>query len=89
MTEHQHEWTNGAITEQEEVSHSPCSSMDDHLWDWIIQHQHCVCGESRQLVLGYKNRRRRGDDYRMAKGKRPLGTPLRRSETYDPPKRFR
>lgn len=87
--EHKHEWQDGAVTEKDEVSYSPCSTADDHLWTWIIQHQSCACGARRQLALGYKNRRRRGDDARIANGLRPLGTPLQRNETFNPPKRFR
>lgn len=86
---HEHEWRDGAVTRQEEVSCSPCSRMDDHIWEWVIQHQTCTCGATRRLVLGYENRRRRGDDYRRANGLQPLGTPLQRSETYAKPRLFR
>ena len=87
--EHEHEWTNGPTLRQSEESASPCSRSDDHLWDWIVQVQTCGCGATRRLVLGYENRRRRGDDARRARGLQPLGRPLTRSAVFDPPRRFR
>jgi hypothetical protein len=89
VTQHEHSWQNGAVTRKEATSRSPYSTDDDHIWEWIVQHQTCACGATRQLVLGYENRRRRGDDYRRRRGLDPLGAPLQRSETYDPPRRFR
>lgn len=84
--EHQHHWTNGPVLERSRVSASPCSTWDDHLWTDIIQVQTCGCGETRRLLLGFKNRRRRGDDLRRAAGEKPLGTPLQHSGTYRKPK---
>lgn len=86
---HEHEWTNGPTMRQSEVSYSPCSTADDHLWDWIVQVQTCGCGKTRRLVLGYENRRRRGDDARRARGLRPLGTPLQASAVFETPRLFR
>lgn len=84
--EHRHAWQNSALTERSRVDHSPCSTWDDHLWTDIIQVQTCECGETRRLWLGFKNRRRRGDDIRRADGMEPLGTPLQRSGTFKKPR---
>lgn len=86
---HEHRWQNGPLMEQDHVQSSPCSRADDHLWTLIIQVQTCECGETRRLALGYKNRRRRGDDARKARGLPPLGIPLQRSETFAKPKVLR
>ncbi len=83
---HEHEWSNGPVMERVRVSASPCSTMDDHLWTDVIQVQTCSCGSTRRLLLGYKDRRRRGDDMRRAAGRHPLGTPLTPSDTYRVPK---
>lgn len=83
---HQHAWQNGAVLERSQESLSPCSTLDDHLWTDIIQVQTCECGETRRLLLGFKDQRRRGDDYRRREGLEPLGQPLRRSGTYRTPK---
>jgi hypothetical protein len=72
--------------ERSRVSHSPSSTLDDHLWTDIVQVQTCECGETRRLLLGFKDRRRRGDDGRRAKGLEPLGRPLQRAGTYRTPK---
>lgn len=82
MTEHKHQWTNGPVLGRSRVSSSPCSTSDDHLWTDVIQSQTCGCGETRKLLMGFKNRRRRGDDARRANGLRPLGTPLEREGIY-------
>ena len=89
MSAHEHAWQNGPTTERERCDPSPCSTLDDHLWTDIILVQTCECGETRRLWLGFKNRRRRGDDYRRADGLPPLGTPLRRSGTFAKPRVLR
>lgn len=83
---HEHHWQNGPTTLRAGVSASPCSDWDDHLWDDVILTQTCGCGDTRRLLIGFKNQRRRGDDYRRAAGNRPLGTPLPTSGTYRKPK---
>ena len=84
--EHEHAWHNGPVMERSRVDRSPCSTLDDHLWTDIVQVQTCECGETRRLLLGFKDRRRRGDDVRRANGQQPLGTPLQRAGTYSKPK---
>lgn len=86
---HTHSWENGPVLTQSRVSPSPCSTWDDHLWDDIIQVQTCACGDTRRLLVGFKNRRRRGDDLRRSAGNEPLGTPLRMSGTYAKPRILR
>lgn len=86
IAEHTHAWSNGPVMERSRVSRSPCSTWDDHLWTDVIQIQTCACGETRRLLLGFKDRRRRGDDHRRAAGRQPLGRPLKRSETYQAPR---
>lgn len=86
---HTHSWQNGPVLTRSRESWSPCSHADDHLWDDIIQVQTCECGETRKLLLGFKNRRRRGDDSRRAVGRESLGIPLQRSGTYARPKVIR
>ena len=83
---HEHSWQNGPTLDEEHVSPSPCSRMDDHIRTDVILLQTCSCGATRRLWLGYKDRRRRGDDMRRAAGRAPLGTPLLRSETFSTPK---
>jgi hypothetical protein len=85
---HSHQWQNSAVIRQQHCLPSPHSTADDHIWDWVVQMQTCSCGATKRLVLGYENRRRRGDDARIARGLRPLGTPLSRSKTFAKPKRF-
>lgn len=85
-TEHAHEWSAGTETTRSQVSCSPCSAEDDHLWDDVLLVQTCPCGSVRQVLVGFRNRRRRGDDGRRARGLRPLGEPLRASGTYRQPK---
>lgn len=82
---HDHKWQNGPVLTRSQVSASPCSTWDDHLWDDIIQVQTCECGATRRLLLGFKNQRRRGDDLRRADGRAPLGIPLDRSGMYRRP----
>lgn len=86
MSDHEHKWMNATTMRQARVSASPCSRMDDHLWDDVIQVQTCECGETRKLLLGYENRRRRGDDMRRAAGREPLGIPLTPSGVFRKPK---
>lgn len=84
--EHEHNWLEATTLTEDQVSCSPCSRADDHLWEDIILLQTCGCGATRRLLIGFKNRRRRGDDDRIARGMRPLGTPLQKSGTYRHPK---
>lgn len=74
---HKHAWQPNGTVEVNRVGASPCSTMDDHLWTDILSVQVCACGAVTHVKVGEKNLRRRGDDYRRAEGKRPLGTPLR------------
>lgn len=82
---HEHQWQPQGTTTHFRESCSPCSRADDHLWEEIIAIQACGCGAMRYLAIGFKNQRRRGDDWRRAKGLEPLGRPLRRSGTYKQP----
>jgi hypothetical protein len=75
---HKHVWQPNGIAERDRESCSPCSTWDDHLWTDVLSVQVCACGAVKRVVVGFKNRRRRGDDYRRAAGKLPLGTPLQR-----------
>ncbi len=77
VTEHDHVWQPNGTVEQDRVSRSPCSRLDDHLWTDILSVQVCTCGAVRKVKVGEKNLRRRGDDLRRAKGLAPLGRPLR------------
>lgn len=86
MSEHEHKWHPAGQTKRSRVSASPCSTWDDHLWDDIILLQSCECGEIRRTLIGFTNRRRRGDDGRRARGMDPLGTPLRPEGMYPEPK---
>lgn len=83
---HGHKWQPAGSTTNGRMSPSPCSTWDDHLWDEIVQIQSCECGAMRYLTIGFKNRRRRGDDLRARDGNGPLGTPLQRSGTYAKPR---
>lgn len=89
MSEHDHVWRDGPTTESSNVSASPKSRADDHLRVDILLTQTCACGATRKLWLGYRNRRRRGDDARRARGLEPLGTPLQESDTFDHPRVLR
>lgn len=89
MEEHEHKWQNGPELTRSRVSVSPYSTWDDHLWEDIIQVQTCECGETRRLLIGFKNQRRRGDDLRRAAGNEPLGSPLPKSGVYRRPKLLR
>lgn len=75
--QHIHDWKPNGTVEVDRVARSPCSTLDDHLWTDVLSVQVCGCGAVRRVKVGDKNLRRRGDDYRRARGQRPLGTPLR------------
>ena len=74
--EHKHDWQPNGTVEVDRVSRSPCSTLDDHLWTDIMSVQVCACGAVRRVKVGQRRLRRRGDDYRRAKGLAPLGRPL-------------
>lgn len=74
---HVHDWQPNGTVKVDRVACSPCSTWDDHLWTDILSVQVCSCGAVRRVKVGERNLRRRGDDYRRAAGKPPLGRPLR------------
>jgi hypothetical protein len=73
---HRHEWQPNGTVRANRVAASPCSRLDDHLWTDVLSVQVCACGAVRRVKVGEENLRRRGDDYRRARGQQPLGRPL-------------
>lgn len=77
VEKHQHVWdvwiTDDLIREEQVISRSPCSRMDDILGTAVIQLQGCKCGAQRRAVVGVEKERFRGDDMRRAQGLPPLG----------------
>lgn len=67
MAEHEHEWQAHGLVREAASSRSPCSTLDDVLWDKVIAIQSCACGKVKRTHVANENQRRRGDDLRRSR----------------------
>ena len=61
---HVHEWQAHGLVRVAMESRSPCSRLDDVLYDKAIAVQSCACGEIKRTHVANENVRRRGDELR-------------------------
>lgn len=65
--QHVHEWqAHGLVREQRERC-SPCSRLDDVLYDAVYAVQSCTCGRVKRTLVANEKVRRRGDDLRKSR----------------------
>lgn len=69
QSKHQHEWQPNGTVNVDQMSCSPCSTLDDQFWTDVISVQVCSCGAVRKVKVGEKNFRRRGDMLRRRRAR--------------------
>ncbi len=62
--EHVHRWQPNGLVRERRESCSPCSRLDDVLYDAVFSITVCECGATRKKHVANENSRRRGDDLR-------------------------
>lgn len=65
--DHVHDWQAHGLVREGRERRSPCSTLDDLLYDMVYAVQSCSCGEVKRTHVANENVRRRGDDLRKAR----------------------
>lgn len=67
--EHVHEWQAHGLVREQKEQRSPCSRLDDVLYDAVYAVQSCSCGKVKRSLAANENVRRRGDDLRRERAR--------------------